>query len=92
MKGPMTFSEHANDQLCAQFAAWQAEVIIGDPAQIEIARAAMGGALVILRLHYADDRLFYSIAQDPLGLSRHDVDELIEFANGNGSEQSAIPV
>ena len=59
---------------------------------VAIARAAMGGALAVLRLHYADDRLFYSIAEDPLGLSRPDVVELLEFAQGNGSEPTAIPV
>ena len=88
----MTFSEHANDQLCSQFAKWQTDLCIGDDTEVAIARAAMGGALSVLRLHYADDRLFYSIAEDPLGLNRADVDELIEFASGNGSEPTAIPV
>lgn len=84
------FSEAANDQIVTLFAAWQSALIVGDDAEQRAARAAMGGALSILRLHYADDSLFFSLAEDPLGLSRTEVLELIDVANGE--EPSAIPV
>lgn len=84
------FSEHATDQIVSLFAEWQSAVIVGDDTAQRTARAAMGGALAIMRLHYADDTLFYSIAEDPLGLSRTEVQELLDLANGD--ESAAITV
>lgn len=84
------FTEAAHDQIVSLFARWQSAVVIGDDNEVQAARAAMGGALSILRLHYDNDELFFSLAEDPLGLSRTEVLELIDVANGE--EPSAIPV
>lgn len=85
-------TEHDNERLSAQFGRWQATIATGSCDEILAARAAMGAALFVLRMHYADEQLFLSIAEDPLGLQPYEVAELLSAAVGDDDENpNTIP-